>query len=521
MPDLYLVLSPELTILDATEAYLQNTLSSREQVIGQYLFKIFPNNPATPQLDSAKLVLLSLNHVLKHKQEHRIPVLRYDIPLWSGQEGSFAERYWSTTNVPVLDSQGQVKYIIHKALDITDKVLSDFSRQQSQEHLSLLSSATKAVAWEYDILNNRMTWGAGLKEVFGYAPEDMGPGGESWDTRVHPDDFEAVQQSIEQANRQQQTTWTGEYRFQKADGTYAYILDQGYTVYDNEGRAIRTIGSIIDITQSKHTEKALRESDARFRHLLEILPHMAWTASPQGKVLFFNQNWYSYTGMQPGQTEGWISVIHPEDSAMAITCWYEAVATGNPFELEYRIRNHYDGTYRWFLERGVPMHDSNGNVILWMGTYTDVEDQKQGQENFNLKDQRLENMLRLSPVHLCVFHGPDHICQYITPGVYKIFGNRNYVGRPARELWPELESLGFFELLEEVYQKGNTVRISEFKTQIDEETGTKRKDAYFNLKYQPLLDGNNQIEGILVSAIEVTNLVKARQRAEALAKGAS
>jgi len=515
------LLSPELTILDATDAYLRNTLSSRQRVIGQYLFKIFPNNPATPQLDSAKLVLLSLNHVLKHKQEHHIPLLRYDIPFPAGQEGGFAERYWSTANVPVLDKQGQVRYIIHKAQDITDKVLSEVSRQQSQEHLSLLSNATKAVAWEYDILHNKMTWGAGLKEVFGYEPEDMGPGGESWDARVHPDDFEAVQQSIEQAMQRQQTTWTGEYRFQKADGTYAFILDQGYTVYDNEGRAVRTIGSIIDITQSKHTEKALRESDARFRHLLEILPHMAWTASPQGKILFFNENWYSYTGMQPGQTEGWVSAIHPEDSAMAITCWYEAVATGNPFEIEYRIRNHYDGTYRWFLERGVPMHDSNGNIILWMGTYTDVEDQRQGQESLHLKDQRLENMLRLSPVHLCVFHGPNHICQYITPGVYKIFGNRNYVGRSARELWPEFESLGLFELLEEVYQKGNTVRINEFKTQVDEETGTNRKDAYFNLKYQPLLDSNNQIEGILVSAIEVTNLVKARRKAEALAKGAS
>jgi PAS domain S-box-containing protein len=518
---MYLLLSPNLNIVDATDAFLQNTLTSRENVKGKYVFSIFPNNPATPNVESDKQVLQSLHHVLKYKQQHMIPIIRYDILLPSEKGGGFEERYWSTTNVPVLNEQGQVQYIIHETRDITDQVLSEAIRQQSQLRLNLLSNALKAVAWEYDILNNKMTWGAGLQELFGYTPEDMGPGGESWDARVHPEDFEAVQQSIEEAIRQRQTTWTGEYRFRKADGTYAYILDQGYTVYDNQGKPVRTTGSIIDITQGKDTEKALKESDARFHHLLDILPHMAWTSTPHGKILFFNDNWYSYTGMKPGQTEGWISVIHPEDSATVLTSWHNAVASGQSFEIEYRIRNYYDGTYRWFLERGVPMHDAQGNITLWMGTYTDIEEQKQSLENSTREDQRLENMLRLSPVHLCVFHGPDHTCRYITPGVYKIFGNRNYIGKPARELWPELEPLGFFDLLEEVYTKGKTVHINEFKTQVDEQLDGMPKDAYFNFKYQPMLDSENQIEGIMVSAIEVTNLVKARQRAEALAKSAS
>ncbi len=518
---MYMLLSPELTILEATDAYLKSTLATREQIIGQNLFKIFPNNPATPDLDSAQQVLQSLRTVLEQKQAHATPQFRYDIPLPTAQGGGFEERYWSTTNVPVLDEQGQVQYIIHEARDITERVLNDIRQQRSQEHLSLLSTATKAVAWEYDILHNKMTWGAGLQEIFGYSPEEMGSGGESWDARVHPDDFQEVQRSIEETIRQRRATWTGEYRFQKADGTYAYILDQGYTVYDGKGIAVRTIGSIIDITQSKHTEKALKESDARFRHLLEVLPHMAWTASPQGKVLFFNDNWYTYTGMRPGQTDGWIGAIHPDDSAMVLTTWHEAVASGIGFEVEYRIRNHYDGTYRWFLERGVPMHDANGNITLWMGTYTDIEEQKQNQENSSREDQRLENLLRLSPVHLCVFHGPEHVCQYITPGVYKLYGNRGYIGKAARELWPELESLGFFDLLDEVYTTGATRRVNEFKAQIDRQMDGKRVEAYFNFKYQPMLDSENQVEGILVSAIEVTNLVVARQKAEAIAKGIS
>ncbi|WP_299984458.1 PAS domain-containing protein [uncultured Pontibacter sp.] len=512
---LYLVLTPDLVIVDATDALLKQTHVKRDETIGQHVFKIFPNNPDNLQVDSEGSMHQCMQHALVHKEPYHIEVLRYDIP----SENGFEERYWNTTTIPIMNEVGEVQYLLQEVRDITDKVLIDRVHQLRQEQLNLLTNATKAVAWEYDIVNNRMTWGEGLQEVLGYTPEEMGPGGESWDSRVHPDDFEEVQRSIQQALASKQSTWTGEYRFQKADGSYAYILDQGYTAYDSKGNPIRTIGSIIDITQNRDTQEALRESDARFRHLLEVLPHMAWTASPKGKVLFFNDNWYSYTGMRPGQTDGWISAVHPEDSAMVLTSWHNAVASGSSFEIEYRIRHHIDGSYRWFLERGLPMRDSDGNITLWIGTYTDIDDQKN--QGDHREDDRLENMLRLAPVHLCMLHGPDHVCQYVTPGVYKLYGNRNYIGRSARELWPELKPLGFFDLLDEVYTKGRTVYINEFRTKIDDELNGRLRDAYINFKYQPLFDSTSCVEGIMISAIEVTSLVRARQRVEALAKGES
>lgn len=515
LPGLYVVLTPDFIIVEATDALLEKTRVKREEIIGQPLFHIFPNNPDNPKIDSEGSVLQSLQHALTHKEPYHIESVRYDIPT----ENGFEERYWKATSIPILDDDGQVQHLVHEITDITDKVQMERLHQQSQEHLSLITNATKAVAWEYDMVNNRMSWGEGLQEIFGYTPEEMGPGGESWDSRVHPEDFEAVQRSIQEAIAQRQSTWTGEYRFLRADGTYAYILDQGYTTYNSEGKPIRTIGSIIDMTQNRDTQEALKESDARFRHLLEVLPHMAWTASPKGQVLFLNNNWYSYTGMQPGQTHGWIGAVHPEDSAMVLTSWHEALATGSSFEVEYRIRHHLDGSYRWFLDRGLPMRDANGNITLWIGTYTDIDDQKQ-QADLS-KDDRLENLLRLAPVHLCVLHGPNHVCQFVTPSVYKLYGNRDYIGKTARELWPELESLGFFELLREVYTKGRTVYINEFRTPIDDQLNGSPRDAYLNFKYQPLLDSTGNVEGIMISAIEVTGLVKARQRAEALAKGES
>lgn len=512
---LYVVLTPDLVIVEATDALLKQTHVKRAEITGHQLFHIFPNNPDNPKEDSQGSVFQSLQYALVHKKPYTIEVLRYDIPTADG----FKERYWNATSIPILDEGGEVQYLVHEIRDITDKILIKRLHQQRQEQLNLISNATKAIAWEYDIVNDRMSWGEGLQEIFGYKPEEMEKSGESWDSRVHPDDFEEVQRGIQQALANKQSTWKGEYRFQKADGSYAYILDQGYTTYDSQGEPIRTIGSIIDITQTRDTQEALRESDARFHHLLETLPHMAWTASPKGKVLFFNENWYSYTGMHPGQTDGWIGVVHPDDSAMVLTSWHNAVALNTSFEIEYRIRHHLDGSYRWFLERGLPMRDANGNITLWIGTYTDIDDQKSQPEQ--REDGKLESMLRLAPVHLCLLHGPDHVCQYITPGVYKLYGNRSYVGHTAREIWPELEPLGFFDLLHEVYTKGRTVYINEFRTQIDHDFNGNLSDAYFNFKYQPLFDSTSTVEGIMISAIEVTNLVRARQRAEAQARGES
>ncbi|MDO6390448.1 PAS domain-containing protein [Pontibacter sp. BT731] len=513
LPRLYAVLTPDLVIVEITDILLKGLHLTREQILGHSLFDLFPNNPNQPE--SRVAVMECLQHALVHKEPFHNPRLRYDIQLGAGYE----ERYWSATTVPVLNDAKEVQYLIHEVIDVTDKILVERLHQQHQEQLHLISNATKAVAWEYDIATDRMTWGEGLQEVFGYKPEEMSRGGESWDSRVHPDDFEEVQRSIQQALANKESTWTGEYRFRKADGSYAYILDQGYTTYTPEGEPIRTIGSIIDITQNHDTQEALRESDARFHHLLEVLPHMAWTASPKGKVLFFNDNWYSYTGMRRGQTDGWIGTVHPDDSAMVLTNWHDAVASGNTFEIEYRIRHHLDGRYRWFLERGLPMRDANGNITLWIGTYTDIDDQKNTADERD--DDKLESMLRLAPVHLCLLHGPKHVCQYVTPGVYKLYGNRSYIGRTAREIWPELEPMGFFELLHEVYTKGRTVYINEFRTQIDHDFNGNPRDAYLNFKYQPLFDSTSRVEGIMISAIEVTSLVKARLRAEALARGES
>ncbi|HEY9294870.1 MAG TPA: GAF domain-containing protein, partial [Phormidium sp.] len=123
------------------------------------------------------------------------------------------------------------------------------------------------------------------------------------------------------------------------------------------------------------------ENEQHYRLLAEAIPQILWTTKPNGWVDYFNNRWYEYTGLSLEQSLGWgwQIVLHPDDREFSRLCWLQAVETGNSYEVEYRLRSQ-DGTYRWYLGRGLPLRDKDGQIVQWFGTCTDIEDQKRTQQ---------------------------------------------------------------------------------------------------------------------------------------------
>ncbi|GAA5701077.1 protein phosphatase [Streptomyces avermitilis] len=130
VPTPYLVLGPDLIILDVNDAYLRVAGWSRQDLVGRYLFDAFPDNPADPGADGVRNLDLSLHRVLRSKEPDTMTVQKYDIPV-AGQAGVFEERWWSPVNIPVLAPDGQVVWIIHQVEDVTAFVVPHTDRPQA------------------------------------------------------------------------------------------------------------------------------------------------------------------------------------------------------------------------------------------------------------------------------------------------------------------------------------------------------------------------------------------------------
>ena len=144
-----------------------------------------------------------------------------------------------------------------------------------------------------------------------------------------------------------------------------------------EGDELMVGGMAIDITARIEAERALRESEERFRELANSIPAIVWMATNEGQTFFLNRWYYEFTGL-PAESrgeEGWSVVVHPEDRSAAFASWARSMSEGKTWEHELRLLRG-DGEYRWFLTRYVPLHDAEGNLRQWLGTSVDVHDRK-------------------------------------------------------------------------------------------------------------------------------------------------
>ena len=125
-------------------------------------------------------------------------------------------------------------------------------------------------------------------------------------------------------------------------------------------------------------ERELVEGEHRYRFLADTLPEIIWTAKPDGNVDYLNQRWFDYTGMTLEQSKdwGWKSAVHPDDLRNCLDHWTKSIATGCDYEVEYRFKRASDGVCRWHLGRAFPMRDGGSQIIQWVGTCTDIDDQK-------------------------------------------------------------------------------------------------------------------------------------------------
>ncbi len=180
-------------------------------------------------------------------------------------------------------------------------------------------------------------------------------------------------------------------------------------VFGEDGRVARILVQSRDISQSRMADERiaglleeiragaekLRASEAKFRIIADTMPQLVWSTRPDGFTDYYNARWYEFTGAPEGSTDGdgWTDLFHPDDRERARSRWRHSLETGEPYEIEYRLR-HVSGKYRWTLGRALPIRDAAGRITRWFATCMDIDDSRRDAELLALLGQELSHRIK-------------------------------------------------------------------------------------------------------------------------------
>jgi PAS domain S-box-containing protein len=270
----------------------------------------------------------------------------------------------------VLDSTGNATHMVGFVVDIT-------ARKQAEEDRARLAAIVESS--EDAILSKTLdgvilSWNTSAERLYGYTAVEII--GQPVSLLAPPEQLEEMQRILEQLRQGERVEHYETVR-RKKDGTRIAISLTVSPVKNAAGQVIGASAIARDITARKQAEEALRESEDRFRALVNAAPAMVWAATPDGTMSFVTDRWLQYCGLRAEQlARDWPQlVLHPDDYERYVTQWTQALAQGTLYEIEVRNRRH-DGEYRWFLTRAVPARTATGRIIGWYGTTLDIHDRK-------------------------------------------------------------------------------------------------------------------------------------------------
>ncbi len=195
--------------------------------------------------------------------------------------------FWNELKIsPVFSEEGDLLYFVGIQRDITEYKQAEEALRKSEERFQLIARATNDAVWDWDLLTNTVWWNEGIQTLFGYSANDVGLDITWWYEHIHPEDRERVISGIHAVIDSSESSWSSHaYRYRRADSSYAYVLDRGYVMRDEQGKPIRMIGGMTDVTQRKQAEAKICEQAA----LLDVATDAIFVRDLEDKILLWNK----------------------------------------------------------------------------------------------------------------------------------------------------------------------------------------------------------------------------------------
>ncbi|MEP0912568.1 PAS domain-containing protein [Leptolyngbya sp. GB1-A1] len=285
---------------------------------------------------------------------------------------------WSRDLVFSRTEAGTPHQVIGISHDITDRKQAELSLRITEERLSLVLQATNDAIYDRNLKTDSVWWNQAYDQLVGKRPLECNSS-RWWIEHLHPDDRDRVTISFEAALTRGDERWRDEYRYQRADGKYANVIDRAYILRNADGTPERYLGAISDVTHIKQVEEDLKQTEERLQLALSSARIVAWDVDLKTNQVICSPNALNVWGIQAGTAEDFFSSIHSEDRERIIQGLERAKAGKEQHCQEYRIIRP-DQTISWLNSQGRVYFDQQGQATRFVGVSVDISDRKQAEE---------------------------------------------------------------------------------------------------------------------------------------------
>ena len=300
-------------------------------------------------------------------------------------------RAWTAAEVALVEEAAE------RVWEAVGRAEAEAALRASEKRFRQAVDAADLGTWTFDPATGLSHFDARMQEIFGL--DTATPSPDEVDALVHPDDRAAFAAARAAALAPGGAgAFSETHRVVRPDGEVRWVQGQARVLFEGEGegrRPARAVGVVVDVTDRRLAEEALRASEERFRRTAETVPDILFTADARGRVDYVNPRFAEVTGHERAVaigTEMWQSLIHPDDRSEA-TSVFEGRGGAGPREVRYRLQTA-SGAYRWFLTRVLPVRDVGGGVVAWFGASTDIDRIVRAEEEVQALNATLERRVR-------------------------------------------------------------------------------------------------------------------------------
>jgi PAS domain S-box-containing protein len=421
-------------------------------------------------------------------------------------DGSY--RWFLIRGNPLKDERDNILKWYGTCVDIEDRKRGEealhareLSWRQIVDNIPGLVATMRAMG-EIEFLNRQTL------EYFGKTGEEL----KNWALidAVHPDDLPRV---IEVRKKSIETgqIYEIEHRCRRADGVYRWFQVRGLPARDAEGTISVWYLLLTDIDDRKRAEEVLRTGELEVRSFFDNTPGLLARLSPDGIPEIFNPPFLHYLGRTPQEIGQWRmnDIVHPDDLAHTIEVFGNALSTGQPFEFEYRLRR-FDGVYRWFQARVVPVRNVEGQILHWNALVTDIDDRKKAEEALQSSERNLSLMINVIPTVIAVL-GTDGSMLYANQTTL------DYTGLTLEDVQKKDSRSRIFhpEDVETLREERGAALTRGVPFENEQRVlGKDGRYRWFLIRYNPLLDEHGRIDRWYVAAADIEDRKRAEARVE-------